>query len=198
VTGKEPDRAPAPAQAAWHSLAPAAAAAALGIDITAGLAPAEAARRLGLQPKIAYVCGDDLVPRMKALIAADRLRHFETGEPIKDASAFLTANAYLGCWGIVDALSRGADIVITGRCTDAAVVCGPAAWHHGWSRTDWNALAGAVVAGAVAAGFSPRSARASVRPGEGLCRHCGTMPGRRGGDNVPQPSTIKIRVSGIL
>ena len=39
--------------------------------------------------------------------------------------------------------------MITGRATDAAVVCGPAAWHHGWSRTDWNALAGAVVAGHV-------------------------------------------------
>ena len=45
---------------------------------------------------------------------------------------FVTANAYLGCWGIVEALRRGADIVITGRVTDAAVVCGPAAWHHGW------------------------------------------------------------------
>ena len=112
-------------------------------------AVAEAARKLGLHPKIAYVRGDDLVPRMQELIAADRLRHFETGEPIKDASAFLTANAYLGCWGIVDALGQGADIVITGRCTDAAIVCGPAAWHHGWSRTDWNALAGAVVAGHV-------------------------------------------------
>jgi hypothetical protein len=86
---------------------------------------------------------------MAELIAQDRLAHFETGEPIKDASAFLTANAYLGCWGIVDALTRGADIVITGRVTDAAVVCGPAAWHHGWSRTDWDALAGAVVAGHV-------------------------------------------------
>ena len=112
-------------------------------------AVAEAARRLGLHPKLAYVGGDDLVPRMKELIAADQLRHFETGEPIKDASAFLTANAYLGCWGIVEALAQGADVVITGRCTDAAVVCGPAAWHHGWSRTDWNALAGAVVAGHV-------------------------------------------------
>ena len=87
--------------------------------------------------------GDDLLPRMSDLIAADQLTHFETGEPIKDASAFLTANAYLGCWGIVEALEQGADIVITGRVTDAAVVCGPAAWHHGWSRSDWNALAGA-------------------------------------------------------
>ena len=112
-------------------------------------AVAKVAQELGLHPKIAYVRGDDLVPRMKELIAADQLRHFETGEPIKDASAFLTANAYLGCWGIVEALAQGADIVITGRCTDAAIVCGPAAWHHGWSRTDWNALAGAVVAGHV-------------------------------------------------
>jgi hypothetical protein len=112
-------------------------------------AVAEAANKLGLNPKIAYVRGDDLLPRMNELIAADQLTHFETGEPIKDASAFLTANAYFGCWGIVDALNQGADIVITGRTTDAAVVCGPAAWHHGWSRTDWNGLAGAVAAGHV-------------------------------------------------
>ncbi|MEE2664351.1 MAG: acyclic terpene utilization AtuA family protein [Myxococcota bacterium] len=112
-------------------------------------AVAEVASKLGLDPKIAYVRGDDLLPRMNELIAGDQLSHFETGEPIKDASAFLTANAYFGCWGIVEALEQGADIVITGRTTDAAVVCGPAAWHHGWSRTDWNALAGAVAAGHV-------------------------------------------------
>ncbi|MDJ0868488.1 MAG: DUF1446 domain-containing protein [Myxococcota bacterium] len=112
-------------------------------------AVAEVAEKLGLNPKIAYVRGDDLVPRMSELIAADQLRHFETGEPIKDASAFLTANAYLGCWGIVDALAQGADIVITGRTTDAAIVCGPAAWHHGWTRSDWSPLAGAVAAGHV-------------------------------------------------
>lgn len=111
-------------------------------------AVAEVAAKLGLQPKIAFVRGDDLMPRMTELLAADQLRHFATGEPIKEAR-FLTANAYLGCWGIVDALAQGADVVITGRVTDAAVVCGPAAWHHGWSRTDWDALAGAVVAGHV-------------------------------------------------
>ena len=109
----------------------------------------EVARKLGLHPKIAYVRGDDLMPRIDELIARDQLHHFETGEPIKDPGRFLTANAYLGCWGIVDALERGADIVITGRVTDAAVVCGPAAWHHGWSRDDWDALAGAVAAGHV-------------------------------------------------
>jgi len=112
-------------------------------------AVAEVAAKLGLHPTIAYVRGDDLVPRIPDLIAANQLTHFETGEPIKDASAFLTANAYLGCWGIVDALASGADVVITGRTTDAAIVCGPAAWHHGWKRDDWNALAGAVAAGHV-------------------------------------------------
>ncbi len=110
---------------------------------------AQVAQKLGLHPKIAYVRGDDLMPRIRELIDAGQLRHFETGDPIKDASAFLTANAYLGCWGIVDALEQGADIVVAGRTTDAAVVCGPAAWHHGWSRTDWNALAGGVAAGHV-------------------------------------------------
>ncbi|MFP8877439.1 MAG: acyclic terpene utilization AtuA family protein, partial [Myxococcota bacterium] len=109
---------------------------------------AEVAETLGLHPKIAFVRGDDLMPRIDGLLASDKLRHFESGDPIKEAS-FLTANAYLGCWGIVDALNRGADIVITGRATDAAIVCGPAAWHHGWSRSDWDALAGAVAAGHV-------------------------------------------------
>ena len=108
----------------------------------------EVAQKLGLNPTIAYVSGDDLMPRIDALLEQDQIRHFETGDPIKEAS-FLTANAYLGCWGIVDALNRGADIVVTGRATDAAIVCGPAAWHHGWSRTDWNPLAGAVAAGHV-------------------------------------------------
>jgi hypothetical protein len=113
-------------------------------------AVAEVADRLGLSPTIAYVNGDDLLPRLDELVAAGiDLAHFDTGEPLGDTSRFITANAYLGCWGIVDALQRGADIVVTGRTTDAAVVCGPAAWHHGWARSDWDALAGAVVAGHV-------------------------------------------------
>ncbi len=113
-------------------------------------AVAQVADKLGLAPKIAYVNGDDLLPRLEELHAAGiDLAHFETGEPLGDISRFITANAYLGCFGIVEALGLGADIVITGRVTDAAVVCGPAAWHHGWSRDNWDALAGAVVAGHV-------------------------------------------------
>lgn len=111
-------------------------------------AVAEAADKLGLAPRIAYVSGDDLLPRLSDFVASGLdFAHFETGEPIGDLSRLVSANAYLGCWGIVEALNQGADIVITGRTTDAAVVCGPAAWHHQWKRDDWDALAGAVVAG---------------------------------------------------
>ncbi|QYG94482.1 DUF1446 domain-containing protein [Iamia sp. SCSIO 61187] len=113
-------------------------------------AVAEVAEKLGLSPTIAHVAGDDILGRLDDLVEAGiDLAHYETGEPIGDTSRFITANAYLGCWGIVEALRRGADIVVTGRTTDAAVVCGPAAWHHGWARDDWDALAGAVVAGHV-------------------------------------------------
>jgi hypothetical protein len=113
-------------------------------------AVAQVAERLGLSPTIAYVAGDNLLSRLDELVAAGvDLAHLETGEPIGDTSRFISANAYFGCWGIVEALAAGADIVVTGRTTDAAVVCGPAAWHHGWARDDWDALAGAVVAGHV-------------------------------------------------
>lgn len=108
-------------------------------------AVAEVADKLGLSPKIAYVNGDNLLDRLGEL----DLNHFETGEPLTDTDGFISANAYLGGWGIVEALNMGADIVIAGRATDAAVVMGPAAWHHGWARDDWDQMAGAVVAGHV-------------------------------------------------
>jgi len=112
-------------------------------------AVAEVADRLGLSPTIAYVDGDDLMPRVLELAESGALQPFGAGTDLGDPTRFLTANAYLGCFGIVETLAAGADIVITGRVTDAAVTCGPAAWHHGWQRTDWNALAGAVAAGHV-------------------------------------------------
>ena len=109
----------------------------------------EVAAKLGLSPTIAYVDGDDLLPRVAELADAGMLVAFDRHGDLGDISRVLTANVYLGCWGIAEALGRGADIVITGRVTDAALTCGPAAWHHGWSRDDWNQLAGAVVAGHV-------------------------------------------------
>ena len=113
-------------------------------------AVADVAERLGLRPRIACVEGDDLMARLDPGAAdAVSLRSFVTGEPMADTSKLLTANAYLGGWGIAEALRRGADIVVTGRVTDAAVACGPAAWHHGWAIDDWDALAGAVAAGHV-------------------------------------------------
>ena len=101
----------------------------------AGLADAvrALAQRLGVPVRVAHVDGDDLAPRAEEL---------GLGKP-------LTANAYLGAWGIVDCLDSGADVVVTGRVTDASVTVGPAAAHFGWSRADYHQLAGAVVAGHV-------------------------------------------------
>lgn len=101
----------------------------------AGLAAAVAqlAERLGLDVRVGHVEGDDLLPRAGEL---------GLGAP-------LAANAYLGAWGIAACLDAGADVVVTGRVTDASLVVGPAAAHHGWRRGDLDALAGAVVAGHV-------------------------------------------------
>ncbi|MFA5711417.1 acyclic terpene utilization AtuA family protein [Mycolicibacterium sp.] len=89
--------------------------------------------KLGLGVRVAHVEGDDLLGR-----AADL-----------GFGNVLTANAYLGAWGIVDCLDSGADVVVTGRVTDASVIVAPAAAHFGWRRTDYDRLAGAVIAGHV-------------------------------------------------
>jgi hypothetical protein len=119
----------------------------------AGLAAelAALAGRLGLHPKIAYLTGDDLLPRLDELLAGgEPLAHLDTGLPLAAADGKpVTANAYLGGWGITAALAAGADIVICPRVTDASLVTGPAAWWHGWARDDFDALAGAIAAGHV-------------------------------------------------
>jgi hypothetical protein len=109
----------------------------------------ELGERLGLHPKIAHVTGDDLLPDLDALRAdGHELTHLDTGLPLAKAPGEpVTANAYLGGWGIAAALQAGADIVICPRVTDASLVVGPAAWWHGWARDDFDALAGAVAAG---------------------------------------------------
>ena len=101
----------------------------------AGLADAvrALADRLGVPATVAHVEGDDLIARAGEL---------GLGQP-------LTANAYLGAWGIAECLRSGADIVVTGRVTDASVIVGPAAAHFGWARTDYDRIAGAIAAGHV-------------------------------------------------
>jgi hypothetical protein len=107
------------------------------------------ADRLGLSVSVAHVEGDDLLGRIDELgRAGHTLNHLDAGTPLSDATGqVVSANAYLGGWPIVEALSGGADVVICPRITDASLVVGPAAWHHGWSPTDWDRLAGAVAAG---------------------------------------------------
>jgi hypothetical protein len=102
-----------------------------------GLNPAGLAAAIeALGARVAYVEGDDLRGSVDAITPP------VSGKPV-------SANAYLGGWGIAAALEAGADVVVTGRVTDASLVVGPAAWWHGWGPTEWDALAGAVVAGHV-------------------------------------------------
>lgn len=114
---------------------------------------AEAARalydRLGLRARVAHVEGDDLLPELEALQArGESFCHLDKGVPLSSLDApVLSANAYLGGWGIAEALERGADLVICPRVTDAALTLGPAAWKFGWARDDWDRLAAGIVAG---------------------------------------------------
>lgn len=104
--------------------------------------------------RIAVVTGDNLtteVPRLRE--TGEAFVNLDTGEAFDDVPWIpLTANAYLGSAGVAAALAAGADVVVTGRITDAALVVGPAAWWHDWDLTDptyADAVAGAVVAGHV-------------------------------------------------
>ena len=107
----------------------------------------ELTERLGLEARIAWVGGDDLTERVGELRATNGLRHFDTGRPLPSGITPLTAHAYLGGRGIAEALSWGADVVVTGRVTDAAVVIGPGMWAFDWATEDYDQLAGALVAG---------------------------------------------------
>ena len=107
------------------------------------------ADKLGLAPKIAFIEGDDLLPRLAELQdQGEAFVHLDKGVGLQEAGAQpISANAYIGGWAVTEALARGADIVVAGRLADAALVTGPAAWHFGWRREDWDRMAGAAVAG---------------------------------------------------
>jgi Acyclic terpene utilisation family protein AtuA len=118
-----------------------------------GLAAAtrELIARHGHDLRVSHIEGDDVSGRLGALQQTGHsLRHLTSGEPLSSwPQQPLTANAYLGGFGIARALEQGADIVITGRVADASLVVGAAAWWWGWTPDDHDALAGAVAAGHV-------------------------------------------------
>jgi hypothetical protein len=111
----------------------------------------EGARRLGLagKVKVGLVTGDDILPRLDELTArGHELRDMETGRPLSDVrDRVLSANAYIGMAPIVEALGRGADVVITGRVTDTGLTLGPLVHEFGWDPEAWDLVAAGTVAG---------------------------------------------------
>ena len=116
-----------------------------------GLAEAlqQVASELNLSPRIAYIEGDDLLPRLAELQRVGvEFKHLDRDITLAATNMpAVSANAYLGCWGIVEALKQGADIVVTGRVADTSLVMAPAAYYFQWQRDHWNRLAGAATAG---------------------------------------------------
>ncbi len=110
-----------------------------------------AADKAGVRGKIriGVVTGDDLLPRIDALLAeGHELKHMETGEPLSTVrDRVLSANAYIGSTPIVEALARGANVVITGRSTDTALTMAPLRHEFGWAADDWDKMAAGIVAG---------------------------------------------------
>ena len=104
---------------------------------------------LNLDLKVSYIDGDNLIPEMEKLTKlGEKFSNLDKNIDLKDYSKkAITANAYLGAWGIKEALDNGADVVVCPRVTDAAVVIGPAAWKFNWSRDQYDELAGALAAG---------------------------------------------------
>jgi hypothetical protein len=98
---------------------------------------------------VGVVTGDDLLPRLDELLDAGHLlANMDTGEPLTSIrDRVIAANAYVGSGPIVEALGRGANVVITGRSTDTALTMAPLRHEFGWGATDWDRLAAGIVAG---------------------------------------------------
>ena len=111
----------------------------------------EAARRLGLAGKVrvGLVTGDDILDRLDDLLARGHaLRDLDTGRPLADVrDKVLSANAYLGLAPIVEALSQGANVIVTGRVTDTGLTLGPLVHEFGWAPDDWDRIAAGTIAG---------------------------------------------------
>jgi len=100
----------------------------------------------GLPLKVAVITGDDLMPKLDEVLAAEPAEMF-TGEPTPPPEAIASANAYLGAFPIAEALNQGADIVVTGRCVDSAVTLGACIHRFGWQRDELDLLAAGSLAG---------------------------------------------------
>lgn len=115
------------------------------------LALAEVARKRGLSGKlkIGIVTGDDLLERLDGLLArGHQLANLDTGHPLRDVrDRVVSANAYLGAAPVVEALQKGAHVVITGRVTDTGLTLGPLMHAFGWASDDWDRIAAGTVAG---------------------------------------------------
>lgn len=109
------------------------------------------ANRLGVgdQIRIGLVTGDDLMERLDELVAGgEAFANMETGQPLSEIrSQVRSANAYLGMAPVVEALGRGANIVITGRVTDTGLTLGPLVHEFGWAADDWDRIASGTIAG---------------------------------------------------
>lgn len=99
--------------------------------------------------KVGVVTGDDLLPRLDELLAqGHELRNMDTGEPLSVIrDRVMSANAYIGSTPIVEALRRGANVVITGRSTDTALTMAPLRHEFGWGAEQWDLLAAGIIAG---------------------------------------------------
>ena len=109
----------------------------------------EVAKRQGIDIKIAIVAGDDIMGRLDDMISRGvELKNLDTGEPLSAVRAQVqSANVYFGAWPVVDALARGAQIVITGRVTDTGLALAPMIHEFGWKRDDWDKLSAGTIAG---------------------------------------------------
>jgi hypothetical protein len=105
----------------------------------------------GGRVKIGVVTGDDILPRLDEFFSRGvELANLDTGEPLREVRARVqSANVYFGAFPIAEALCRGAGIVITGRCNDAALALGPMVHEFGWKANDWDRIAAGTIAGHV-------------------------------------------------
>src|SRR5260370_27582831 len=99
--------------------------------------------------KIGVVAGDDILDSLDGMIARGvEMRNLDTGEALESIRARVqSANVYFGAAPIADSLGQGAQVVITGRCTDTGLVLGPILHEFGWARDDWDKLAAGTIAG---------------------------------------------------